>query len=412
MEFPGGSLTLISVYLIGLGLNLTPCVYPMMSVTVSLFGGQKDTHHWHAAGKALIYVLGMATMYSLLGVIAAMTGELFGSLLQNKWVLVGNAVLIFVLALSMFGIYSFQMPGWLLKAIGGKHRVTLLGIYVSGLLVGIFAAPCIGPPIVGLLTFVGTRGEPLFAFWIFFVMSLGLGTPYLILGTFSSLLHKMPKAGVWLVWVERLFGVFLISLSAFYLILAFNPAWIRWWTSLSLIFGGLYLGFVVKLGDHAPVFNYFKRFAGIAAIIFGLTFLIKVESRPGIVWEAYSLDKLEAAQKAGQPVILDFYADWCIPCHELDQFTYSDPKVMEALKDFRKIKVDVTNLDKPEAVDATEEFQVIGVPTIIFLDPYGQEVEEARMTGFFPPKQFLAILKENNLLPSESPETQSAEKAA
>jgi thiol:disulfide interchange protein DsbD len=403
MDIPGGSLTLLGIFLLGLGLNLTPCVYPMLTVTVSLFGGQKETHHWRAFGKAVIYVLGMATMYSLLGVGAAVTGELFGSLLQNRWVLIANALIIFVLSLSLFGLYTFQLPSRVLTRLGGKRHVTLLGIYLAGLFVGIFAAPCIGPPIIGLLTFVGPRGDPLFAFWTFFVMSLGLGAPYLVLGTFSSLLHKLPRAGVWLVWVERAFGVFLLSLSAFYLILAFNPSWLKWWGSLSLILGGIYLGFVESAGDQLAIFKYLKRLLGAAAVILGLSFFLTIESRPGLVWEAYAPQKLEAAVAQGKPAIVDFYADWCIPCHELEHFTYSDPRVQEALQGFAKIKVDVTRADTPQAEEAIQRFGIFGVPTILFLDREGREVEEARVTGFIPPDDLLEILRSPDLqLPPET----------
>jgi len=132
IDVPGGSLTLIGIYLMGLALNLTPCVYPMLSVTVSLFGGQKEVHHWRAFGKAVVYVLGIATMYSALGIVSAMTGDIFGAIMQNKWALLGVALLLVLLALSLFEVYAFQMPTWLVNKIGGQRKVNLLGIYFSG----------------------------------------------------------------------------------------------------------------------------------------------------------------------------------------------------------------------------------------------------------------------------------------
>lgn len=403
VDIPGGSVTLLGIFLMGLGLNLTPCVYPMLSVTISLFGGQKETHHWRAFGKALIYVLGIATMYSFLGVLAAMTGELFGSFLQNHWVLLGIAILLGVLALSLFGLYTFQMPSWLLNKIGGSRRVNLIGIYFSGLLVGVFAAPCIGPPIIALLTFVGTRGDPFFAFWIFFVMSLGLGMPYLVLGTFSSLIHFLPKSGLWMVWVERLFGVILLALAFFYVILAVKPSMLRWWPSLSLVGAGIYLGFIERSGNERIFFFWIKRIAGIAAVLIGLA-LPFLGPRQALAWEIYAPQKLIEAQQAGSPVIMDFYADWCIPCHELDQFTYSDPKVIQALEGFVKIKVDLTRPDTSEVEEAINRFEIVGVPTILFLDTKGEEVKEGRVTGFIPPQELLVILK-NPRLEKSGPST-------
>jgi len=320
MDIPGGSLTVLGIFLMGLGLNLTPCVYPMISVTVSVFGGQKEVHHWRAFGKSIIYVLGIATMYSVLGVIAALTGELFGALLQNRWVLLGIAIALLILALSMFGIYTFQMPTRLINKIRGQHKMNLLGIYLSGLFVGIFAAPCIGPPIIALLAFVGTRGEPAFAFMIFFVLSLGLGAPYVILGTFSSLLHRLPKSGVWMVWVERLFGMILLSLAAFYALLAFRPGGLVLWLPVSIIATGAYLGFIEKAGDEELHFRWFKRSIGTAAILIGFL-LPLLGPKESLVWAHYTPELLAETKQSKKPVIMDFYADWCLPCHELDQFT-------------------------------------------------------------------------------------------
>ncbi len=396
IEVPGGSLTLLGVYLMGLGLNLTPCVYAMMSVTVSLFGGQKEVHHWRAFGKAVIYVLGIATMYSVLGVVAALTGELFGSLLQNSWVLLGIAVILGILALSMFGLYSFQMPSWLLSTLGGKHKTSLFGIYLSGLFVGVFAAPCIGPPIIALLTFVGTRADPLFAFWIFFVMSLGLGTPYLLLGTFSSLLHRLPRSGVWLIWIERVFGAMLLAIAAFYAMLALAPSLLRWWPSASLVLAGAYLGFLEQTGNTRVSFHRFKKLMGTAVILIGVA-LPLLGPRESVIWTDYRPDNLVQAQNTSRPVILDFYADWCIPCHELDQFTYSDANVIRALDSFERMKVDLTRSDSPEVSEVIERFNIVGVPTLVFLDRDGNEVEDARVTGFISPGDLLAILKSPRL---------------
>jgi len=408
IEIPGGSLTLFGIFLMGLGLNLTPCVYPMMSVTISLFGGQKEVHHWRAFGKAVVYVLGIATMYSSLGVVAAFTGELFGVLLQNSWVLLGIAFLLFILSLSMFGFYTLQMPGWLLNKIGGKHKVNLLGIYASGLFVGVFAAPCIGPPIIALLTFVGTRRDPWFAFLVFFVMSLGLGTPYLLLGTFSSLLHRLPKSGVWMIWVERVFGMVLLALAVFYGMLALKPSLLKWWPMVSLIGAGVYLGFLERSGNNRVSFVWFKRIVGMIAILGGFA-LPLLGPRHSVVWESYTSEKLVQASQAGQPVIMDFYADWCIPCHELEQFTYTDPQVIQSLEGFVRIKVDLTNPDSQRLEEAVDRFEIVGVPTILFLDPEGKEVKDTRVTGFIPPEELLQILKSSGLQPaglSEEPSLQ------
>src|SRR3989338_1494430 len=233
-------LALLGIFLSGVALNLTPCVYPMLSVTVALFGGKTEKRLGVAFGKALLYVAGMVFMYSFLGGFAALTGGFFGAILQNQWVLFAISLLMFILALSMFGLYEFQAPSAILSWMGGVRRAGNLGIFLSGLFVGIFAAPCIGPPIVALLTWVGQSTNPAFGFLVFFVLALGLGLPYLILGTFSGLLSKLPKSGEWLVWVIKVFGVILISLSLFYLSLSLYVDFLPFIVPTALAAGGFF----------------------------------------------------------------------------------------------------------------------------------------------------------------------------
>ncbi len=390
-----GSLTLLGVFFMGLGLNLTPCVYPMLSITVSLFGANQEINRGRAFLKAVIYVLGIATTYSSLGVVTAFTGGFFGAFLQSRWVLLGISALFAFLALSMFGFYSLQAPAWLLNKVTGKRAAGLFGIYLSGLLVGVFAAPCIGPPVLALLAFVATKGNPVFAFSVFFVMSLGLGLPYLILGIFSSLLSKLPRSGVWLVWVDRLFGSILISFSAFYLILALNPDFLKWPPPVALVAAGFYLGFIERSEKYSPAFVKFKKTFGTMAVLAGLLipFLIP---RQSVKWEMYLPEKVAMATQNKKLVILDFYADWCIPCHELDRYTYSDSSVIKALEGFEKFKVNLTRSDTEESEKIMDQFGILGVPTVIFLGPDGQEIKTARQAGFLPPKEFLKILPKSD----------------
>ena len=390
------SFTLIGVFFVGLGLNLTPCVYPMLSITVSLFGTRKSTNRFQAFAKALIYVLGMATMYSVLGTGAAVTGDLFGAALQNKWVLVGLSVVLTLVALSMFGLYVFQLPSAWIAKLTQKKGAGLIGLYFSGMLVGLIAAPCIGPPVVALLTYVSTKGDPTFAFWTFFVMSLGLGLPYLVLGTFSGLLSKLPKSGVWLIWVERLFGVIMLTVAGFYLSLALYPEGIKWVIPSALIWGGIYLA-LERSAKYPENFSGFKKAFGALAVIIGLL-LPAFMPKEGVVWETFTPQRLEASLEAGKPVVIDFYADWCIPCHELDQFTYSDPQVIKALEGFGRFKVDLTTPDAVEAQELIGRYEIIGVPTVLFLEPSGDEVEGTRLTGFVPADEFLEILDSSELL--------------
>jgi len=383
----------LGIFLIGLALNLTPCVYPMLSVTVSLFGGQENRSGGlgRSFTMASIYVLGIVFMYSVLGIAAAYTGSLFGSWLQSPWVLSGIGLLIFALALSMFGLYELQPPQWMMQKFSGAQRATgATGHFLSGLVVGIFAAPCIGPPIIALLAFVGTQGDPMFGFLTLFIMAFGLGVPYLILGTFSGLLNKLPKSGTWMSWVKKVFGVILVGVALFYIALAFFPSYATHTIPVVLLAGGIYLALAKSSGDGRDrgIFRYIKWAVGAVSIVFGLMFIQNLQ-KPGIQWDPYSAEKLEAAKTGGTPVMMDFYADWCVPCLELDRVTFTDEQVISQTSEFKKLKVDLTHYESEQATELRNRFDVKGVPTIVFIGPDGKEIKEARVVGFLKPDPFL-----------------------
>ena len=378
----------VAIFFIGLALNLTLCVYPMISVTVSIFGGQTDTNLFRVFLKALTYVMGIATMYSVLGVVAALSGGLFGSALQSPVVLAIIGLLLMGLALSMFGLYEIQMPYWITSKLGGQNASGFIGVFVSGLVVGVFAAPCIGPPIIALLAFVGANGDPFFGFWSFFILSLGLGFPYLILGTFSGLLQKLPKSGVWMIWVKKVFGIVLVGVGLFYIGLAFFAKLTPWILAATLLLGGIYLGFLERSGRDRKGFQAVKMLVGVVSIIFGVLMVHNL-TRPSVEWTPYSAEAYEMALSEGSPIVLDFYADWCIPCLELDQVTFVDEGVIEALNKFKRFKVDLTNFDSEESEILRQQFDIIGVPTIVFIGSNGQEVKTARIVGFLNPEDFL-----------------------
>ena len=381
------------IFLIGLALNLTPCVYPMLTVTVSVFGAQTEKNTMRIFMKALIYVLGIATMYSVLGVMAALSGGLFGAALQSTWVLVGIGVLFFLLSLSLFGLYELQVPYWLTSKLGwatglAGEKSGILGIYISGLVVGIFAAPCIGPPIIGLLAFVGARGDIMFGFLAFFILSLGLGLPYLILGTFSGLLSKLPKSGSWMDWVKKVLGIVLIGVGFFYISLAYNPELIYILIPLTLVIGGIYLGFIERSKTNGVYFPWIKRVVGTAALVGGIMFYIGGQ-KPSLEWEEYSQSRVEESLANNQPVVLYFSADWCIPCLELDRMTFTNEQVIGEMQKFRLLKVDLTNFDSPESEEVRQRYNIAGVPTIVFIDERGDEYNPIRVVGFINANEML-----------------------
>jgi thiol:disulfide interchange protein DsbD len=391
-EERGTFVSFLAIFLIGLALNLTPCVYPMLSVTVSLFGGQSETNAVKVFLKAVTYVLGIASMYTVLGVSAALSGTLFGSWLQSPWVLGGIGVLLIGLALSSFGLYQIQMPYWLTSKLGGTTGTGLISLYLSGLVVGVFAAPCIGPPVIALLTLVSSKADPVFGFWVFFTLSLGLGFPYLILGTFSGMLKKIPRSGAWLVWVERIFGVILSAAGLFYLALAFVPKFSAFVIPTALILGGIYLGFIEPSGKEKKGLQRFKWAFGVIDLAFGIVSANALRET-GMAWDQFAESKVDGAKSQGKPVVMDFYADWCIPCLELEHKTFTDAEVINATNGFVRLKVDLTHFDSPESEALRKKFNISGVPTIVFIDKSGREVVNSRVVGYLPPKEFLEKVK-------------------
>jgi thiol:disulfide interchange protein DsbD len=385
----GSFLAFLGLFLIGLALNLTPCVYPMLGVTVSIFGTRASASPLRAFGLASVYVLGMAAMYSALGVAAALTGTLFGSWLSNPWVLLAFAALMAALALSMFGLYELNPPYWLLSRLGGSGATSVAGVFLSGLVVGVFAAPCTGPPVVALLALVGAKGDPVFGFTAFFTLALGLGAPYLVLGTFSNLLQRLPRSGVWMVWVKKAFGTLMLGLSLYFVTVAVRPGLLPWVIPAAAIVAGVYLGFLER-SVTLPAFRRLQWLAGALAIVTGVTMLLAAP-RPAraLVFEPLAAGALERVAASDRPLILDFSADWCIPCHELEIRTFTDASVIAKGKEFRRVRVDLTRYDSEESQRARERFGIRGVPTIVFLTPDGREVRAARVEGFLPPARFI-----------------------
>ncbi|MFQ5752293.1 MAG: protein-disulfide reductase DsbD family protein, partial [bacterium] len=238
-------ITLFFIFLGGLALNLTPCVYPIIPITISYFVGQASGKLVKSFFLALVYVLGMSITYSLLGVVAAMTGGLLGSSLQNPFILIAIAVIFLIFAASMFGAFEIRVPAFLSNFAGGS-RQGVAGTLIMGLTVGIVAAPCIGPFVISLLTYVAAQGDPLVGFLMFFILSLGLGLPFLVLGTFSGLIKNLPRSGEWMVWIKKVFGVVMVGVAVYFIsTLIPEPVYIVLLTTIAIL-GGIFVGFLDK----------------------------------------------------------------------------------------------------------------------------------------------------------------------
>lgn len=369
-------LALPVIFVLGLALNLTPCVYPIIPITISYFGSQASRQGSRPFTLALFYVAGMAVMYSTLGTIAGMTGSLFGSQLQNPWVLGGFALVMFALALSQFDkkdgtpIWEIQLPGSLRsKAMG---RSGLAGAFLMGVLVGVVAAPCIGPAVVALLQWVAAEKSPALGFASFLALSLGLGAPYLVLGTLSGSLQRLPRSGEWMVGIKHLFGMLLVWMGFYYL----QPVLDTWragtgdWALAAVTaLAGVYL-LADRAGSRARTFNVLRRTIGVAAI--GLAvWLLKPAPAEAIQWQPYSQEAVDQALANRQKVLVDFSASWCAACKELEHKTFSDAGVARAAAEYKAFRADMTDWGGPEAQRLKQRYNIVGLPTVVRLVPAG-----------------------------------------
>lgn len=422
-DFSGGIIPLFFLLLgAGLALNLTPCVYPMLAITISLFGTQSSSGLIHRMGMSVSYVMGIVITFSALGVFAAFSGNLFGSALQSPWSQVFIAATFVILALGSFGLYNIRLPQSLMgRAMQASNSQGYAGGLLAGLFAGVLAAPCIGPVVLALLIYVAEKGSVVTGLGMFATLALGMGIPYLILGTSSSLLTRLPKSGQWMVDVKNVLGVVLLVLAVYYARGFIGEK------VYGLLFGGLILYIGLYINPFARLENVSRVVAGLIRLVaflivlYGTAELGRVllgkdsfAQRPAfgpeaspLVWEEYAEPALVEAVSLNRPVVIDFQSKiWCAACREMEEKTFSRPEVRGALSRFRLLDVDV---DKhPEAKQLQEQYGVLGIPTLIFLDAAGREVD--RVVGFLGPQE---LLQRMQLLPitGENPKAEQEEKA-
>ncbi len=395
IEENGMLVALLIIFVLGIGLNLTPCVYPLIPITISYFGAQVSNSKGGKLMMAIAYVLGMTVTYSVLGLVAALTGGVFGSLLQSPFV-VGLLVLIFLaLALSMFGVYEIKIPQSLAN-FSGKNRQGYFGTFLMGLTVGFIAAPCIGPLVLSLLVYVGQVGSPFLGFIMFFVLSLGLGLPYIFLAIFSSSITKLPRSGEWMEGVKIIFGFMMIGLALYTAQPLISIELYEIIFPVFLILAGAYLILIDRKAVNASTYTRLKYLIAIAAIVWGsmnLHFGEQVQVGSGkYEWQMLQTQPQidgSITKSTDKPTIIDFYADWCAQCKELDKYTYIDPKVIELSKKFNNIKVDLTKGDK----EVEGKYKIQGLPVVAFIDKNGKEIENLRITGFLKPDEFVKVME-------------------
>ena len=415
--FKGGLWVLIASFFgFGLLLAFTPCVFPMIPILSGILVPHGE-HLTHARGFALslVYVLGMALTYAAAGVAAGLLGTMLSATLQNPWVLSGFAAVFVLLALSMFGYYELQLPSALQSRLTDTsnklHGGHFAGVFIMGVLSALIVGPCVAAPLAGALLYISQSGDVVLGGAALFAMALGMGVPLLVVGASAGTL--LPKAGPWMETVKRFFGVLLLGV-AIYLVspLLSVTAHMLAWAAL-LIVCAIYLHALDPLPPNAAGIRKLFKGIGVIALLAGAALLIgalsggrdilqplsglrgaaTVEGRPPAFQRVNSLAELESAIRAGagKPVMLDFYADWCVSCKEMERFTFSDDAVKNRLAGMVALQADVTqNLDGHKAL--LKRFNLFGPPGIVFFDRQGNEIKGLRVVGFQPADKFAATL--------------------
>lgn len=400
----------------GLLLAFTPCVFPMIPILSGLIVGRgQPVSRTHAFMLSLIYVLAMALTYTVAGVAVASFGANLQIAFQHPAVLSTFAALFVVLALSMFGFFTLQLPSSLqtrLSTLSARqHGGEYAGVAIMGLLSALIVGPCVAPPLIGVLAVISASGDVVLGGSALFAMSLGMGVPLLVIGASAG--HLLPRAGHWMERVKAVFGVLLlaVALSLLERVLPAAVSMLLW--AVLLIVCATYMGAVSTLPHGAPWWRTLVKGLGLVLLIQGALLLIGVAAggrdplRPlggvfagtggasaaesALFRRVRAGDELDAAiataTRDGRPVLLDFYADWCVSCKELERETFPDPAVRAALADFERLQVDVTANSVHDQALLTR-FGLVGPPAILFFDHTGQEQRALRVVGFMPAADF------------------------
>lgn len=403
------------LFIFGMGFltSLTPCIYPMIPITLAILGARtKGQSKLKSFSLSFTYVLGIALTYSILGVTAAKTGALFGSALSNIYVVTAIGVLFVAMGLSMYGLFELQVPAFLRDKVGTAQTGSGYGgAFLTGLIAGVVASPCVGPVLVSVLTYIAQTQNVVFGFVFLFTFAMGMGVLFMVLGTSSALIGKVPKAGAWMEIVKFIFGTVMVGMALYYV----KPLYPTW------LFNALLGIALVLIASAYGAFEPNEKLEGsgrvrkgamLAAFIVGLVFTIsglmekagiplvpagglvagttgaKAEDFQKLNWQPFSEAAVEEAVRAKKPVLIDFYADWCGACKELEQYTFTDARIRELSGKFALLKVDATE-ENPALDLLKKKYTVMGLPTMIFYDTTGAMRTDLTVTGFEDADQFL-----------------------
>jgi thiol:disulfide interchange protein DsbD len=368
----------------GFLVSLTPCVYPMIAITVSVFGAREAKSRWEAAALSSVFVLGIAAMFTPLGVAAGLGGNAFGTALANRWVVLGISTIFFALGASLFGAFEFVLPESLMQRLSSVGGVGYGGAFLLGLVSGVVAAPCTGPVLTGILVWIGKTQSMGLGAAALFAFSLGLGVPFWIVGTFAV---KLPKSGRWMVHIKSIFGITMLVAALYFLRNAF-PVLALGLLVVGLLTGAVHLGF-----DDPSLFRRVRKGVGILSTVAGaFLFIGWVQAPRGeFAWVHSEEEGRKLARAEQKPMLLDFTATWCGACQKLAKNTFTDPRVMGEASRFVTIKVDATNDEDPKVDEIMKRYKISGLPTVILVDAQGKEAH--RFIDFVEPDEFFPVIQ-------------------
>lgn len=402
--------SLLFVFLAGVLTSFTPCIFPMIPITLAVLG-----HHAEKRTRlqnffySLTYVLGIATTYSLFGVLAALGGGVFGASLGNPFVLAGICLLLFAMALSMYGLFEIQMPAFIRNKIGSKKtKANPIGAYLTGLFAGIVASPCVGPVLVAILTYVSVTKNAFLGFILLFTYALGLGLIFLVLGVYSELAKKLPRSGPWMDLFKFSLGSLMLGAFYYYLGLLIPSRWHDIALGLGLVIVASAFGAFMSSKN---TLHHIRKgmmqailFVGFAYLTIGVLNLrpyiysqlvgsASINQKSKIEWKAYSEVEFQKAVEIGKPIVIDFWAEWCAACHEMEEKTFTDPVIESLASNFTFLKFDATK-DSPELQALKKKYGIQGLPTILFFDKSGIWQSRLTLTQFEEPRDFSLRLQE------------------
>lgn len=406
----GALVAILAAFVFGLAASLTPCVYPMVPITVSIFGATDAKSRLRGAALSATFVAGIAALFVPMGVAFALSGKMMGSALSNAFVVCGLALLFLALAASMFGAFELALPSGLTNRLSTVGGVGFKGAFAMGVVMGLVAAPCTGPFLTGILVVIASSRDVLLGSAALLAFSLGLGVLFFVTGAFAV---NLPKAGAWMMGIKWAGGVTFAYMAFAYLRDRFEP--IRDLvahpgTAFGVVSGlvllvGLALGLTHVLAErrNSPIAHLSKttKLASIVPAVAGAAMFVSwlpqnhggaaAENAPEIVWLADENEGRAKALAEGKPVLLDFGAEWCTACKELEHKTFPDPLVRTEAARFVAIRVDATDDEAPDTKRLTEKYKIVGLPTVILLDKDGSEV--TRFNEFVTADRFAAALK-------------------